>query len=136
MDKSSDNIETPKITETKEITETINFLNYQFPVTLQAKLVYNTWVVALFAFLLSSLFIKMSVVQLLFMTFMIIFTAIISIYVANCVVVGKCYTYSWALVALSSLNAFIYIITFILSVLDSSNRISTKSLFAKKSGKK
>lgn len=119
-----------------ESTEEIIILNYRFPVTLQAKLVYNTWVIALLAFLLSALFIKMTVLQLLFMTFMILFTGIISIYVANCVVVGKCYTYSWALVALSSLNAFIYIITFIASVLDSNNRIlSTASLFSKSSKK-
>ena len=114
--------------------KTITILNYKFPVTLQAKLVYNTWILALLAFLLSALFIKMSVGQLLFMTFMIIFTAIISIYVANCVVVGKCYTYSWALVALSGLNAFIYVVTFIISVLDSSNRISL--IPTKKTGKK
>lgn len=119
-----------------ESTEEIIILNYRFPVTLQAKLVYNTWVIALLAFLLSALFIKMTVLQLLFMTFMILFTGIISIYVANCVVVGKCYTYSWALVALSSLNAFIYIITFIASVLDNNNRIlSTASLFSKSSKK-
>ena len=43
--------------------ETITILNYKFPVTLQAKLVYNTWILALLAFLLSALFIKMSVGQ-------------------------------------------------------------------------
>jgi hypothetical protein len=105
--------------------EQLNLGFKKLEVSKQAKIAFYTWVVSFVCFILITLFKRPVGLGPAILSSVFIFVmGILTTYVVNCMVVGKCYVYSWFLVGLSIFNAVSYI--FILS-LGSMTAVKSKS---------
>lgn len=86
-------------------------------VSKQAQATFWSWVVGIIFFLLVSVMKEAELVTVLPMFLFMVVAAALSVYVTNCVVLGKCYVYAWFLVALSVLNMLAYIVAFVVALM-------------------
>lgn len=107
--------------------EQITVFGKTYEISKQAKITLYSYIVALIAFVLTSLMSDASAIITTTMVMVLVIMTILGTYVVNCIVVGKCDVYAWFVTAFAIVSAIGYVITFFITLASKVNKKSRKT---------